>query len=135
MESIMDLPLEILVHIMVFLPVQDVFRFCKCNKLLYSIPCDYFWKRKLEHDYSDYPIPAWIGQCGKKTYTDLYMYGLNRKVGSCNILEIPVDIFNPKEFYIIDDYGFPNAIEDKEIIQALNTNENVQFFIEKCNIR
>jgi hypothetical protein len=135
------LPNETILQVMLTVPIPDLLRNRAVNKQFDTIAKDdYFWRLRLEHDYPTAPIPPTIGEAGtpgepdKMTYRDLYFYWYHRPTGESRLLEIPVDVFDPREFGF-DPQGILTVENENEMPRLMNSTLKFHQFLETHKIR
>jgi hypothetical protein len=135
------LPNETILQVMLTVPIPDLLRNRAVNKQFDTIATDdYFWRLRLEHDYPTAPIPPTIGEAGapnepdKLTYRDLYFYWYHRPTGESQLIEIPSEVLDPREFGFDPDETL-SVENEHELARIMNSTLKFRQFLETHKIR
>lgn len=116
-----DVPIEILMHILKYLDINDLYNILQTNTYLYSIlQEEYFWKEKFIHKYgiSPFPVESWknlsLGfdqswTCGEIGINESYHYR-------------PIKLFKNRCIAIASGYDFTLAIDEDHQIWGIGSN-------------
>lgn len=104
--SIGSLPLELIEHILLYIPYHTIMVLCKCDRGIDDACHSSFWKEKYIHDFSSFLDP--IAETDVEKYKALYEYVVSPSFLAISCMKVNVhrDLLHiPKQRYINNELG------------------------------